>query len=113
MAKKNLGNKYACYQCGCKFYDLGRPQPICPKCGANQTEAPKKEPLTTTKGVPVTAVPSRARVRRKRAEEEQLDTGDAFADDDGESVEPLEDGLSMIDDEELVGNGPEDYTEED
>ncbi len=34
MAKKKLGEKYVCYQCGCKFYDLSRPQPICPKCGA-------------------------------------------------------------------------------
>ena len=34
-----LGNKYECYSCGTKFYDLGKPQPICPKCGANQKDA--------------------------------------------------------------------------
>jgi len=34
-----LGNKYECYSCGAKFYDLGKPQPICPKCGANQKDA--------------------------------------------------------------------------
>jgi len=34
-----LGNKFECYSCGTKFYDLGKPQPICPKCGANQKDA--------------------------------------------------------------------------
>jgi uncharacterized protein (TIGR02300 family) len=35
----DLGNKYECFSCGAKFYDLGKPEPICPKCGANQREA--------------------------------------------------------------------------
>ena len=48
MAKKKLGNKHVCYQCNCKFYDLSRPKPICPKCGADQTEAPKKDPPKVT-----------------------------------------------------------------
>jgi uncharacterized protein (TIGR02300 family) len=39
----DLGNKYECYSCGAKFYDLGKPQPICPKCGANQKDARKQE----------------------------------------------------------------------
>ena len=39
-----LGNKYECFSCGSKFYDLGRADPICPKCGANQKDAKKQEP---------------------------------------------------------------------
>jgi uncharacterized protein (TIGR02300 family) len=39
-----LGTKYACYACGAKFYDLNRPEPLCPKCGADQREAPKQTP---------------------------------------------------------------------
>jgi predicted nucleic acid-binding Zn-ribbon protein len=31
-----LGKKYECAECGAKFYDLGKPEPICPKCGTNQ-----------------------------------------------------------------------------
>ena len=31
-----LGKKYECAECGTKFYDLGKPEPICPKCGTNQ-----------------------------------------------------------------------------
>jgi hypothetical protein len=34
-----LGKKYECYNCRTKFYNLGKPEPICPKCGANQKEA--------------------------------------------------------------------------
>jgi rubrerythrin len=34
----DLGKRYKCYKCGIKFYDLGRPQPLCPSCGANQLD---------------------------------------------------------------------------
>jgi len=39
MPEIKLGNKYDCYSCGTKFYDLGKAEPICPKCGANQKDA--------------------------------------------------------------------------
>ena len=39
MPELKLGTKYDCYNCGTKFYDLGKPEPICPKCGANQKDA--------------------------------------------------------------------------
>ena len=35
----DLGKRYKCYKCGIKFYDLGKPQPLCPSCGANQHDA--------------------------------------------------------------------------
>jgi predicted nucleic acid-binding Zn-ribbon protein len=38
-----LGTKHECYSCGAKFYDFGRPAPICPKCGANQKDAKRPE----------------------------------------------------------------------
>ena len=38
----NLGKKYNCFGCGTKFYDFGKPDPTCPKCGASQKEAPAK-----------------------------------------------------------------------
>lgn len=49
---KDLGTKHTCYKCDTKFYDLKRPAPICPKCGADQREAPP---------------PTRASERRKSA----------------------------------------------
>jgi hypothetical protein len=38
----NLGKKWTCFGCGAKFYDFMKPDPLCPKCGANQKEAPAK-----------------------------------------------------------------------
>ncbi len=35
-----LGSKFTCFKCECKFYDLGAPEPLCPRCGADQREAP-------------------------------------------------------------------------
>ena len=37
-----LGSKHVCFECGAKFYDLGKPEPVCPKCGADQREAPRQ-----------------------------------------------------------------------
>lgn len=42
-----LGKKYNCYSCHTKFYDLGKPVPLCPKCGADQRDA-EEAPLYTT-----------------------------------------------------------------
>ncbi|MEZ4292787.1 MAG: FYDLN acid domain-containing protein [Myxococcota bacterium] len=30
-----LGFKWSCFGCDAKFYDLGKEEPICPKCGAD------------------------------------------------------------------------------
>jgi uncharacterized protein (TIGR02300 family) len=40
MAGKDLGTKYTCFKCGMKFYDLKKPEPLCPKCGADQRQSP-------------------------------------------------------------------------
>ncbi|HEX8618938.1 MAG TPA: FYDLN acid domain-containing protein [Thermoanaerobaculia bacterium] len=48
-----LGKKYTCYSCHTKFYDLGKPVPLCPKCGADQRDADE---------APVYTAPRRGRV---------------------------------------------------
>ncbi len=42
----DLGTKYECEECSTKFYDLGRPETSCPKCGINPLgeDAPGAEP---------------------------------------------------------------------
>ncbi len=40
MPAKDLGVKHACFKCGTKFYDLKKPDPICPKCATDQREGP-------------------------------------------------------------------------
>ena len=42
MVASPHGRKFLCYACGCKFYDLNRPQALCPRCGADQDEAPEQ-----------------------------------------------------------------------
>jgi hypothetical protein len=40
MPAKDLGTKHTCFKCGTKFYDMKKPEPICPRCGADQRESP-------------------------------------------------------------------------
>jgi uncharacterized protein (TIGR02300 family) len=42
MPAKDLGTKHVCFKCSAKFYDLKKPDPVCPKCGADQREASAK-----------------------------------------------------------------------
>src|SRR5688500_9138404 len=44
-----LGKKYTCYSCHTKFYDLGKPVPLCPKCGADQRDADDTPVYTTSR----------------------------------------------------------------
>jgi hypothetical protein len=39
--RSKLGSKWECFSCGAKFYDLNKPEPLCPRCGANQLTRPK------------------------------------------------------------------------
>ena len=45
-----LGRKYTCYSCHTKFYDLGKPVPLCPKCGADQRDADDTPVYTAPRG---------------------------------------------------------------
>ncbi|HYO52025.1 FYDLN acid domain-containing protein [Archangium sp.] len=44
MPAKDLGTKYVCFKCSTKFYDMKKPDPLCPKCGADQRESPALKP---------------------------------------------------------------------
>lgn len=48
MPELKLGNKFECYNCTTKFYDLGKSEAICPKCGADQKNAAQHESPATT-----------------------------------------------------------------
>ena len=54
-----LGRKYTCYSCHTKFYDLGKPEPICPKCGADQRDAEEAPATTSHRGRAAAAPPPR------------------------------------------------------
>jgi uncharacterized protein (TIGR02300 family) len=43
-----LGTKFECAECGTKFYDLGNPAAVCPKCSTSpkrDAEVERKVPL--------------------------------------------------------------------
>lgn len=93
--KSKLGKRYACFQCGLKFYDLNRPEPICPKCGADQRENPNPDPreaiLARFKGK---VGPAKLRMDDMEDDEEadediDLDEEDLDEDDD-DAEEPIE-----------------------
>jgi len=77
-----LGNKHECYSCGAKFYDLGRAEAVCPKCGANQKDAKKQE--THTESAHAKRRRREEVVRPANDEEEDLAPAgdDDFSDDD-------------------------------
>jgi len=38
-----LGSKHECISCSVKFYDMGKPEAVCPACGANQKDAAEEQ----------------------------------------------------------------------
>jgi uncharacterized protein (TIGR02300 family) len=48
-----LGNKFECAECGTKFYDLGNPSAVCPKCGT----APKRDGGEVERKAPLARLP--------------------------------------------------------
>ncbi len=91
LDKARLGNRYTCYECGTKFYDLNRPTPTCPECGADQTNAPVQDvkQLLQSKGGKVARRKQESDEDASPAVEEDLEEVD---DDDGD-----EDGFDGID----------------
>ena len=75
MPAKDLGIKYSCFKCGTKFYDLKKPDPICPKCGTDQRDSPAlKPPAETRRGrlaaAPKPVEPAEVPAEAEAAEEE-------------------------------------------
>jgi len=74
--KAKLGQRYTCFECGTKFYDLNRPEPLCPECGANQENAPItdfKALLSPRKRVVVEEQPEPVAEATESEEEDELD----------------------------------------
>jgi len=95
MPELKLGTKHACYSCGTKFYDLGKNEAICPKCGANQKDASSHE----------TPAASQASRRRRKAEVVgkaiEVEEDEPIADIDEEIVPDADlEGAALVDDDE-------------
>ncbi len=94
MPELKLGTKHECFSCGTKFYDLGKSEAVCPKCGANQKDASSSE-------APAAGQASR---RRRKAEivgkPIEVEDDEPVADMDEEIVPDGDLGAEGLDDEE-------------
>jgi uncharacterized protein (TIGR02300 family) len=80
---RDLGSKYVCYKCGTKFYDLKKPVPSCPKCGADQREAPVAKPQSARQQRAAAAKEAEeAELPAPEAEEEEAEKEEAEEADD-------------------------------
>jgi hypothetical protein len=89
MPAKDLGTKFVCFKCQTKFYDMKKPDPLCPKCGADQRESPALKPAPESKRGRLAAVPKPVvEVAPEPAEEPEAgeDEAEAIADGDDEDV---------------------------
>jgi len=96
-APSKLGSRYVCFRCGCRFYDMNRPVPTCPECGADQREAPKRS-------VDELVRRGRRGKKKKKQELEPVELDDAT---DG-AKGPAGDSARHEPDDEAVGEDEED-----
>lgn len=92
MPAKDLGTKYTCFKCSTKFYDMKKPDPLCPKCGADQRESPALKPAPEGRKGRLAAP---ARVIEPEPDEteasEEEDELDSFEDDEAVDTDEEDD----------------------
>lgn len=86
MPAKDLGTKHVCFKCGTRFYDLKKPEPICPKCGADQRQSPAVKAPAEKRARPAARPPApepeAEAVEAEVDEEAEPDDDDEDDDDD-------------------------------
>ncbi len=87
MPAKDLGTKHTCFKCGTKFYDMKKPEPVCPKCGADQRQSPASKPSPAAERRSRPAKPVAPVAPVEEAEAEPDDDADADADEDAEDAD--------------------------
>ena len=107
VTKAKLGNKLTCSNCGAKFYDLKKKQPVCPKCGEDYVV---QKPKTRRAALPVEPAPVPAPDATETVEgEDALITSeleDEILEDDEEGEED-----TVIEDTSEIGGDDEDIDE--
>jgi hypothetical protein len=100
----NLGKKYECFNCRTKFYDLGKPAAICPKCGADQKDAKSAEEASAGQPrarrlAPILVSPEEVGEFEEHHEEEELEPA-GFGEEETFEVEEEEPPLEPTEREE-------------
>ena len=94
MPAKDLGNKFVCFKCSAKFYDLKKPDPVCPKCGSDQRESPANKPPSEGRRGRLAAVPKVI----EPIEVADEPRAEATEDDEADAIEDEEEDLAADDD---------------
>jgi len=87
--KAKLGQRWVCFKCGLRFYDLNKPEPLCPKCAADQRESPEFQKPTKKRSTKKASKKTVAAAPPPEAEEERED--DFSSDDSSSDLEELDD----------------------
>jgi hypothetical protein len=90
----SIGSKHVCSGCGTKFYDMNKPEPTCPRCGADPRAETIEVPSSAAPRAPKRAAP---RIDRLLDEEKRSDTEVASGLVDGN----VELDVGAIDEDEL------------
>lgn len=69
--KALLGTRYTCYECGAKFYDMNKPEALCPSCNADQANDPNPDPIELLKS---TKRRSRSKTKAESSAEKSSDS---------------------------------------
>ena len=92
--KALLGTRYTCYECGAKFYDMNKPEALCPSCNADQVNDPNPDPIELLKSM-------KRRSRSKTKAESSVETSvEVEANDESAAYEEGIDGGEGIDEGE-------------
>lgn len=90
----NLGKKFECFNCRAKFYDLGKPEAICPKCGANQKDAKNADEAAAAprprRMAPIVVAPEEVNEFEDQPQEEEAAPGYGEEEEADDEEAPLE-----------------------
>lgn len=100
MDKSKLGIRYTCFECGTRFYNLNRPESVCPECGADQANAPVVDLKASLTG---------KGARRRRRDEAKEDKEDIPTVSDDEDLDDLGDD---DDDDDIFGDSDDDDSDD-
>jgi hypothetical protein len=110
--KERLGQKWTCFSCGSRFYDLNKPAPLCPRCNADQRQSPAAKAPPTSKAKakakkaaaappPPPPPPLKEVAKKPRFADSEEEIGVAVDDDADDIAADLEEELA----EDLEGEG--------
>ena len=89
--KSALGNRYTCFECDKKFYDLNK-DPICPGCGADQRENPNPDAREAFLASLSTRGRKKKKEKEKEKEKEEVTEDLVAADEGGDDEDTLDGG---------------------